>query len=95
MSYRIQYGPPQRVERQQRFAHRKSSLLLALAAALTILLFVAVNAVDLGAIKEFLIPGDAKVTEAAFSGFVTDMREGAGFVDAFTGFCREIIEHAV
>ena len=46
-----------------------------------------------GTIREFIIPGNPGITEAAFINLVTDLREGEKFGDAITTFCREIIDN--
>ena len=43
---------------------------------------------------DLLIPGDPKVTIPAFSGLLEDVRQGAGFSDALTVFCQEILANA-
>ena len=41
-----------------------------------------------------LIPGDQVVTKAAFSEMMADIKTGEPVVDAFTDFCKVIIEYA-
>ncbi len=44
--------------------------------------------------KEWIIPGDAEVTEAALSTLVEDLKQGDSLDDAITAFCQEILDHA-
>jgi hypothetical protein len=45
-------------------------------------------------VKEWILPGNAQVTEAALDNLVTDLKEGEKLEDAITAFCQEIIDHA-
>ena len=47
---------------------------------------------QLESVKNFLIPGNPKVTKAAFSSFTQQLRDGEEFYDAAAVFCRQIIE---
>ncbi len=48
----------------------------------------------LDVIRDFLIPGDAAVTAAAFDSLVASVQSGESCAQAFTAFCREIIDSA-
>lgn len=43
-------------------------------------------------LREFLIPGEPTVTQAAFSEMVTEIQAGEPLGDAVTAFCRQIVE---
>lgn len=45
-------------------------------------------------IKEWILPGNAQVTEAALDNLVADLKEGEKLEDAITAFCQEILDHA-
>ena len=44
------------------------------------------------ATTDILIPGDATVTKAAMSNFVSDIRSGEQVVDAFAAFCQTVLQ---
>lgn len=44
-------------------------------------------------LMEFLIPGDAALTQAAFCAFVDDVKAGKDLGESVTVFCQEIISH--
>ena len=39
----------------------------------------------------YLLPGQQSVTQAAFTEFLVNLRQGSAMVDAFTVFCKEIL----
>ena len=93
MGYRIDYGQP--FDKKYPMPDRRSRLpwmvciALLLFALLTNLFWPEGRAV----LAEFLIPGDAAVTSAAFSDMVADVRAGVTVSDALAAFCREILDH--
>lgn len=59
-----------------------------------IFLFQALLPEAVDTLREHLIPGDRAVTSAAFSQMLASLRDGAPCTQAFTAFCREIIDGA-
>lgn len=94
MGYRIQYGqtmkkivvPEHNCNRKQTVAF---PIFIVSAVLVTVLLLGKVEAV-----RNFLIPGNADVTEAALAALVNDLRGGEPIGDAITAFCTEIIDNA-
>ena len=94
MSYRIQYGPPQKGEPVKGQISKNTVRFIAFAALIAVVLFLLVSPQGAEAVRGFLLPGDGAVTEAAFSEFVGSIRGGESIGQAITAFCREIIEGA-
>lgn len=94
MSYRIAYSP----EKNSKYPLRKERkfgytwIVTIAAVALALLGIIGVHREN--ALKSLLLPGNPVVTEAALKTMVTDIRGGEPVADAFTAFCREIIENA-
>lgn len=91
MSYRIEYNTMEVKQEKQRKQKGKQWILglICMAGIMTGMYVCGME----DSIKEILLPGDAKVTEAAFSDMVEDIRQGESAVTAFAGFCQEIIDH--
>lgn len=87
MSYQIQYETDKQ-ERYPMVTKRKDSSKLWIRIA-TVAFFVTLLSVP--SIRDFLIPGDADVTKAAFGQMIDNIREGDSLGEAVTTFCREII----
>lgn len=45
-------------------------------------------------LEQMLIPGDKIVTKTAFSHMMTDIKSGEPVAEAFTDFCKVIIDYA-
>ena len=94
MGYRIVYGG----EVQKKAIPRKGSGNLRLLTALFMLVFILSVKIwwNEGAeqLRSILIPGELSATEAAFSGLVSDLREGEGIRESVTAFCQMIIQNA-
>lgn len=88
MAYQITYGPKTRAEKLQ---PKRRGWMVAAAVVLAVILYAAVA---WGSLKNWLLPGDAAVTENALETFVQQLGEGESLTDAFACFCREIIGHA-
>ncbi len=89
--YRIEYGKDSK-RKMSRFPKGTAFLVLICVVAL-------VAALEFTGIRQTLwnrmIPGDAQVTAAAIDGLVADIQAGQSPGNAFTAFCREILDHAV
>lgn len=73
----------------------KKPLLLIGTIAVTVVVFVflfSFNAID--SIRDFLTPGNDRITQAAFSEFADNIRAGDSFKEAITTFCEKIIDDA-
>ena len=92
MSYRVDYNPEMKNRYPSAFRIKKKLPMK------PILISVAAIAVCGGILfsgmLRFLIPGDAAVTTAAFSGMVDDIGAGESVRQAFLAFCKEIMIHA-
>lgn len=44
-------------------------------------------------LREILLPGEAGVTQTAFSQMVTQLQEGESFGQAMAGFCEYVVNH--
>ena len=91
MGYTINYGQATKHKTTiKRFDKRRSKYIVyALLAAGVCIAAVCVGKMDW--CRELLIPGDSKVTSAAFSGFISDVQSGSSVREAFSDFCREIV----
>ena len=92
MSYRVEYNAMEvKQEKQRDFKARQ--WLLGIVCLLGIV--TGIYACGMGdRLKEILLPGNADVTESAFSNMVERITQGENAVMAFTSFCQEIIDHA-
>lgn len=70
----------------------KSLAIVAAAVCICLLLVSASSGID--NIKEWILPGNPKVTEAALDTLVTELRQGEPLNDAISAFCKEILVHA-
>ena len=94
MGYIITYGHSN--GKSYRFKRVRSITWRGFAAALLVVLLalLVLNPQIRGQVKNFLLPGDAEVTEAALIEMVSSIKEGEPVGDAVTAFCREIIDGA-
>ena len=89
MAYRIDYGSVKFKDKKPKKKGR------ALAVGLILLLVVSWHALGLGRrFGKWLLPGDREKTAAALSDMVEQVENGEGMADAFSAFCKEIIEGA-
>ena len=93
MSYRIVYGPEQKIPTRK--DHR--SLRIRLFSVLFLLLFMlAVKKYwpeGQSKLAELLLPGNPGVTQLALEDMVSDLGSGVPISDAFTAFCHQILLH--
>ena len=94
MSYRIQYGPPQKGEPADRLFSKGAGRWIAIAMLAAVIVFILASPQATAALRGFLFPGDPEVTQAAFSEFIQNIKGGDPVGQAVTTFCREIIESA-
>ena len=88
MAYKMEYGLGMPVIRTTKYVKKKR--ILGLKGWITIGLIAAFAGVCI--FTDILIPGDAEVTKAAMSDFVSDLRGGEQVVDAFAAFCQTILQ---
>lgn len=94
MSYRIQYGPPQKGEPVKGVLSKKTLRGIGIVILAAVIVFVLASPQSAQAVRGFLFPGDAAVNAAAFSEFVDSIRGGSSLGQAITAFCCEIIRGA-
>ena len=94
MGYHIQYGQTMVKEEIKSKSYSKRTKYIVGIAATVALCMIFVWAGGTKWLRALFIPGDPDVTQAAFAGFVSDIRSGSSMGEAVTGFCREIIEGA-
>lgn len=87
MSYQIRYSGNAMVKKEK--IYRKPNMKLAIIICLTLAL---VGMFRIEVVRNFFIPGDPKVTKAAFSSFTQELKNGKRFSDAVAVFCKHIIE---
>lgn len=94
MGYRIEYDPKlkRKYPIKVRFGNRKMLLLTVVVLGAFILGLIGVN--NRSDFKNWLLPGNPQVTEAALSSMIADIRAGEHVKDAITAFCLEIMENA-
>lgn len=94
MSYTIQYGSSGKLEDDWNVQYRREKGHIIKRVLLCILGLAFLISLKFETVQNFLIPGDAEVTKAAFFQFTEDIQSGEQFKDAVYTFCREIIDHA-
>ena len=87
MSYRIEYGKDKRYSPDK----KGKGLLIA------ICVLVLVAALEFSGLRQRLfyrlLPGDPQVTAGALENFAGNLKAGETPGEAFSAFCREILEH--
>jgi len=92
MAYCIHYGP---VKTKDGKKERRPGRLPLLLFSLTVLLVILISVSGIGPIiRNFLLPGDAEVTQAALQTMVQNLGDGRPLWDTVTAFCQEILENA-
>lgn len=90
MAYKINYGPARRIQKTGR--GKRHRLLVWILVVVVLLGFYASGLRD--KLVYWLLPGDPEVTAAALETMVQQIGTGENVGDAFSCFCREIIDHA-
>lgn len=88
MSYKMDYGTNTYVISSTQIVKKKSNRGL----RRCIVLGVIVALIIVCATTDILIPGDAAITKAAMSEFVSDIKGGEQVVDAFAVFCQTVLQ---
>ena len=94
MSYRISYGQTLIKEMIKEPAINKQGKIIPALLIAGCILAVSVFASGSDGLREYILPGNAEVTEAALSELVSNVRSGEPLGEAITVFCQEIIENA-
>lgn len=94
MGYRIEYDPALNRKYPVKVRSGKGKMLLLSAVMLTGFVLGLIGIKNSAALKNWLLPGDPQVTEAAFSSMIADIRAGEQVGDAITAFCLEIMKNA-
>ena len=92
MSYRVEYNAME-VKQDKKRDIKTRQWLLGMVCLLGIVTGIYVCGMG-DRVKELLLPGDAELTQSAFSDMVERLSQGENAVTAFTAFCQEIIDHA-
>ena len=92
MGYRIEYESIGKIPRPPQ--KNRTVIFAAAAVILLVLCAITVKTVGLAFVREVLLPGDPDITAVALENMVADLREGEGFVRAFSAFCEVIIQNA-
>ncbi len=94
MGYRIKYEGDMVKTTIQSSMSKQAKCMICIAVSLCAVIMLLSVTNSLNTIKEWLLPGDAKVTEAALNTLVEDLKQGDSLDDAITAFCQEILDHA-
>lgn len=94
MSYKVLYKPTGKLEVKTQLWRKKYSKGVLCALVAVIMLAIASYSNIYDSIRNFIIPGDDDVTQAAFAEFGNSLKEGVGIGEALTTFCQEIIDNA-
>ena len=92
MGYRISYDNERMQIEQESGRHTYSRLISVLVVCLLVL--GSLKLIGWDSLKNYVLPGDPELTEAAFTDMVESIRAGESVTDAVTAFCVEIIENA-
>lgn len=93
MGYRIQYGPAQNKKYPLKVRAIKKKHLLLTAVMIAGFALSGLGMKYSNVVKNWLLPGNPLVTEAAFNDMVADIRAGESVGDAVTAFCLEIMKN--
>lgn len=71
---------------------QKSKLLVSV--LLTICIALVFLSVGSKTLKEYILPGNADITESALNALISDLKDGEPLGSAVSAFCQEIYENA-
>lgn len=92
MGYRIVYGPEPKFRSHKT---KENTRLRILVAGCLLLFAISVKLLwpeGTEKLRRTLLPGEMSQTEQAFSSMLENVREGEPLGEAFTAFCRQVIE---
>lgn len=87
MAYQIQYAGTSLIKKTIKAHHLPMKWIVG---CCVVILFCGLFSLE--SVREFLIPGNAEATKAAFASFTRELQEGERFSDAVESFCIELIE---
>lgn len=87
MAYKISYGQEPKTKRKPGGKWIAGLVLLALGILARLMRWDE-------QLRQLLIPGNAAVTAAAFENMLAQLKQGQTVIEAFGGFCREVIQGA-
>ena len=93
MGYSIQYASwlNKKFKIKKRYRWNKKSI-YSVVGCITVLMFGIITPLR-NWLREFVIPGDADITAAAFSDMLQQLENGETVKSAFSAFCKEILIH--
>lgn len=94
MGYRVIYGKTRKVRRNTTSKVNSQKSLIIWSIALLAAAFICLIGWSDPGFRQYLLPGDPRITETALDQLVVDIQNGESFSDAITTFCREIIDSA-
>jgi hypothetical protein len=94
LGYRIKYEGDMVITTTQPAMNKKAKRILCIAISICSIVMLLSVSSGLDKLKEWILPGNAKITETALNTFATDLKQGEPLDDAITAFCREILDHA-
>lgn len=94
MAYTVSYTEAGKMERNNVVSSKSNHKILVSLCLVLLLVFGTVKLLSSQRIQQFLIPGDPKITAAAFSEMTQSVRDGQPVDDAIVAFCRQIIAEA-
>lgn len=92
MGYRIVYGPMPPAVKAKKSGSLRLRILTAVFALLLVLAVRLVWPQGTQTLHRFLMPGEPTVTETAFGSMIGNIRDGEPLPEAFTAFCRQVLE---
>ena len=84
MSYKMDYGTNTSTQIVKKKSNRGLRRCIVLGVMIALIIVCATT--------DILIPGDAAITKAAMSEFVSDIKGGEQVVDAFAVFCQTVLQ---
>lgn len=93
MGYIIQYDPEKNAQYPAK-TPKSGHVGLYLSAVIFTCVMLGLAVKYRSSIQDWLVPGNAEVTTAAFQTLTDDVRNGKPAGEAITAFCKEIIAHA-
>lgn len=89
MSYYVSYNP----EQASRYPTREKVKAVKAGRFITgvLILGLLICCLSIQEIRNFLIPGDPEVTIKATAKLLEEIKDGEGFVNAFTAFCEMVV----
>ncbi len=94
MGYSIKYGNELIKTPYCSRMSQKSKLLVSVLLTICIVLVFLSLSVGSKTLKEYILPGNADITESALNALISDLKDGEPLGSAVSAFCQEIYENA-